>query len=102
MKEKSSETPVRVKKVEEVEDPKIEALAVKKVDAVDDIDVGESLVKAADICCQDEKVAVPKCSTVSADVKGSVNSEGKVDKSEVEKPVKDDWKYRREMWWLNF
>ena len=53
MKEKSSETPVKVKKVEEVEDPKIEALAVEKVDAVDDIDVGESLVKAADTCGQD-------------------------------------------------
>ena len=90
------------KKVDEVVVPKVEALSVEKVDYADDIDVGECLIKAADLCCQDEKVAVPKCSAVSADVKSSVLSDGKVVKSEVEKSIKDDWKYRRSMWWLNF
>ena len=87
------------KKVDEVVVPKVEALSVEKVDYADDIDVGECLIKAADLCCQDEKVAVPNCSAISTDVKGSTKSDDKV---EAVKSVKDDWKYRRNMWWLNF
>ena len=72
-KEKSSEAPNKVKKVD-----------------VDDIDVGECLMKAADLCCQDQD-----------DVKSSVLSNDKVDESEVEKS-NQDWNYRHSMWWLNF
>ena len=131
LKEKSSETPVKVEKAKvdvskvealveekvdevnvheieasdqivkkvEVDVPTVEDLVVLKVDDADDIDVGECLIKAADLCCQDEKVAVPNCSAISTDVKGSTKSDDKV---EAVKSVKDDWKYRREMWWLNF
>ena len=91
-KEKSSESPVKVEKVE-VDVPKVEALAEKKVD------VAECSVKTADLCCEDEKVAVPNCSAVSLDEEGSAMSDDKV---EAVKSVKDDWKYRRNMWWLNF
>ena len=72
-KEKSSEAPNKVKKVD-----------------VDDIDVGECLMKAADLCCQEQD-----------DVKSSVLSNDKVDESEVEKS-NQDWNYRHSMWWLNF
>ena len=72
-KETSSEAPNKVKKVD-----------------VDDIDVGECLMKAADLCCQEQD-----------DVKSSVLSNDKVDESEVEKS-NQDWNYRHSMWWLNF
>ena len=104
LKEKSSETPVKVEKAKvdvskvealveekaEVDVPKVEALVVKKVNDVDDIDVGECLMKAADLCCQEQD-----------DVKSSVLSNDKVDESEVEKS-NQDWNYRHSMWWLNF
>ena len=111
-KEKSSESPVKVEKakvdVTVVDVPKIEALAVKKVEvdvpkvealAEKKVDVAECSVKTADLCCEDEKVAVPNCSAVSLDEEGSAMSDDKV---EAVKSVKDDWKYRRNMWWLNF
>ena len=81
----------------EVDSHKVEALNqdVKKVN------VGECLVKAEEQSCKDERVAVPNCSAISADVKGSAMSDDKV-VTEAVKSVKDDWNYRHSMWWLNF
>ena len=47
--------------------PKVEALSVEKVVKVDDIDVGECLMKAANLCCQEQD-----------DVKSSVLSNDKL------------------------
>ena len=81
----------------EVDSHKVEALNqdVKKVN------VGECLVKAEEQSCKDERVAVPNCSAISADAKGSAMSDDKV-VTEAVKSVKDDWNYRHSMWWLNF
>ena len=76
----------------EVDSHKVEALNqdVKKVN------VGECLVKAEEQSCKDERVAVPNCSAISADVKGSAMSDDKV-VTEAVKSVNNDWKYRRSM-----